>query len=190
MSALHDEILIWVKLKGFATGDALARQLCLPPEAVDMVFSALVANDHAKQVPLGIKLRPNGSMAAWDAWATERAQSNQKVLARVIKDFAALDKVMHPILSDWKMKKTPEGPVRNLHEDRASDDALVERAMALSAEARLTIDSLAEQVPRCRAYAHRLTHAEQKIACGNLRYVSSSMLDSIETVWWLSLIHI
>ncbi|MEM9879686.1 MAG: hypothetical protein AAF862_10475 [Pseudomonadota bacterium] len=184
MSALHDEILIWVKLKGFATAEALANQLCLPKDRVDMVLAALVESGQAKQVPLGIKLRPNGSEAALHAWDAERARTNQVIMAGVVKDFAALDRVMQPLLSDWKMKKTPDGPVRNLHQDHAYDDALVERALALSADARRMVESLATQVPRCAAYARRLTRAEQKVACGNLRYISSSLLDSIETVWW------
>jgi len=184
MSTLGDDILIWIKLKGFASIEALADQLLVSDLEVAHIFETLILDGQAKAVPLGIKLRAKGSEAAEAAWAKERAFADAEVLDSVARRFTALDEQISEKLSDWKMKKTPTGPVRNTHSDAGYDEALLTDILSLSADARTVLVDLSLEVPRCKTYVDRLLYAEDQVGNGHIRFVASSMVDSVETIWW------
>lgn len=183
MTSLKSDVLVSLKIKGFADPGVLAKQLRLSAPELSMMFEALEADGLIKPVLLGYKLRKGGLIAASDAWAAERSLVDRSEIASIAEAFHALDQDMRSVLSDWKMKKTPDGPARNTHRDAAYDGALLRQMDALCAQVEPLLARLGGRIPRCSNYAPRLSRAIARIKTGDSVYVAGTSIDSLSTIW-------
>lgn len=180
---LHDQALITLMIKGFAGVHALANALAISPQEAVMIFEALQNADLIKPVALGYKLRAAGKQRALMAWQSEHQGIAPNTLEQIYEVFGQADAAMREHLSDWKMKKTAAGPVRNTHDDTAYDAAILKQILELCDHIAPALEQLAQQVPRCNAYRERLTAAGAKARGGMARFVAGAEVESLGSIW-------
>lgn len=183
MISLHDQALVALKIKGFASVETLAAALAISSAEAVMIFETLQSADLVKPVALGYKLRQAGKAKALNAWQAERREIDPAQLEQVRQVFDQADGAMRECLSDWKMKKTETGPSRNSHDDRAYDTAILEEIVALCAHLTPVLEQLKQQVPRCGSYGARFAAAGAKARDGQARYVAGAEVDSLGSIW-------
>ncbi|MEO0412422.1 MAG: hypothetical protein AAF221_11365 [Pseudomonadota bacterium] len=183
MSDLRRTILITTQLKGFAEEPVVATMLGIRLAEVSMMYEVLTGEGFAVQRPAGIKLTKTGIAAAKSAWAAERDIADKEALAALHADFKRLDKIYKPILSDWRMVKTDQGPARNDHHDSVYDEALIDETFAACTPLAPLLRALTALVPRCRTYRNRLDSALNALEQGDTRFMSDTDVDSVHIIW-------
>lgn len=183
MSDLRSDILMATWLKGFAEESVVAAALGANVAEVTMMYEALLAEGLVVQRPAGLKLTKAGAIAAQAAWANERGKADAAALAALQADFKRLDTLYRPILSDWRMVKTDQGPVRNTHHDSVYDEALIDETFAACTPLAPLLRALAALVPRCAMYRRRLDDALSALEQGDTRFMSDTDVDSVHILW-------
>lgn len=183
MTISPSDILICLKISGFASIDALAEQFAVSPVEVGMVVDTMRTEGQVKMMPAGLKLRERGLADAQHVWEGERARSDAAALDGIGRRFAALDESFTKVISDWRMRKTPSGPVRNDHDDTLYDAALIGQVQQMHLDVLPVAIALGQEVERCATYSLRLEHALSKLEAGDTRFMSDSVVESYTSIW-------
>lgn len=183
MTITTSDILICLKISGFASIESLADQFAVGKFEASLMVDAMVADGQVKHVPAGIKLRTRGHADAQTVWEAERCHADAVALAEISRRFAVLDSSFTKAISDWRMRKTPDGLVRNDHDDTMYDARLIGHVQETHLDVLPIAIALGRQVERCASYSVRLEQALAKLEAGDTRFMSDSVVQSYDTVW-------
>ncbi|MGD1954935.1 MAG: hypothetical protein ACFBZ9_06810 [Sphingomonadales bacterium] len=183
MQDLRDRILIALSVKGFADADALAPSVEVSAAEVAMIFDVLMSEGLAKTKLLGTKLTAKGIAEARKAWMAEQALVDGGVRPALLREFEPIDSRLKGLVSDWNMKKTPSGPMRNHHDNVAYDTEITDSIASVHDAITPLLAMLSGILPRFVSYTRRLEEALQKVIAGDGRFVAEPLLDSYNTVW-------
>lgn len=173
----HAAPLIALKLRGFATADALAAMLGAPVEAA---LAVLGADGLTAETRMGLRLTPAGQAAADAIWAAEREALDAAAMAALHADFHAPNAAFKAVVADWQLRDGAP----NDHSNAAHDAAVLDRLAATHAAIEPIVARAAALVPRLRRYGDRLAAALARVRAGEGRWVAAPLIDSYHTIWF------
>ncbi|MEM7569740.1 MAG: hypothetical protein AAF337_08090 [Pseudomonadota bacterium] len=184
MTDLRRAVLIATKLKGFVQAADLAGIFALTPSAIEMVLEALESEGMVVSRLAGQKLSAAGAGQAAAIWAEDARFIGIRDLFRIAEDVEQLAPIFKPILSDWRMIKTKDGPTRNTHRDIAYDDALIDELFSACDQLKPILLDLGKVLPRCGFYKGRLENALKALEEADTRFVADDDVDSVAVIWF------
>lgn len=171
------DLLIALKLRGFARPDALAAML---GRDVAGELAALVAAGLAAEARMGARLTPAGQAEAEAAWQRERAAVDPAAADSLYERFHAVNGPFKALIADWQIRNGEP----NDHADATYDAAIVARLATLDADLAPILAQAARLAPRLAAYPPRFAHALARVQAGEHRFMAAPLLDSYHTIWF------
>jgi pyruvate,orthophosphate dikinase len=179
-----DDVLVALRVKGYATGEAIAAALLAPPEAVAAALERLTGEGLVEVAGGPFRLTAAGRTAAHDAAARSAAAWGRPAAEAALDGFLDLDRRMKATVTNWQMREIDGQQVLNDHADPAYDARVLDDLVGLHADASVWLEPLVAGLPRLAAYAVRLEHACHAATAGDGRYVCSPRVDSYHSAWF------
>ncbi|MGH9884827.1 MAG: MarR family transcriptional regulator, partial [bacterium] len=177
-------VLVALRLKGYATPDAIAAALLADPAAVGALLDGLAADGLVEAAGGQLRLTGAGKAAAVDAAAKSVAAWGRPAAEAALDTFLDLDRRMKATVTDWQMREVDGEQVINDHADAGYDNRVLADLAALHADASAWLAPLVPGLPRLRGYAIRLERAAEAAMAGDGRYVCSPRVDSYHSAWF------
>jgi pyruvate,orthophosphate dikinase len=178
-----DGCLRAIAIKGFAPLQGVADAVLSTPDEVQPILDGLVADGLATTTAGAYRLTDAGTARAdelrrveQDAWGIDRASA-------ALDAFVGLDQRMKDAVTAWQLRD-PEAQVLNDHSDAAYDRAVLDRLLALHADADAWLTPLELGCPRLATYRLRLGRAKDAAGAGDHHYVASPRVDSYHGIWF------
>jgi pyruvate,orthophosphate dikinase len=179
-----DDCLIPLAIKGLAPAQGVADAVLSTPDDVTPILDQLVVDGLATTVAGAYRLSESGTTrvndlraAERDAWGTDRAIA-------ALDAFLDLDHRMKAAVTAWQLRDDKNAQVVNDHSDAAYDKAVLDRLVALHADAISWLTPLEQDIARLSDYRVRLGRAIEQAVDGDQRYVASPRVDSYHGIWF------
>jgi hypothetical protein len=182
-------VLLGLRLKGFATADAVAEILPLDSAAVDEQLDALVGEEltmyrEGGQVS-GFVLTPAGRTAGTEALVAELDGTGARDVVRAAYErFLELNADMLQLCTDWQVRDVDGEQVLNDHGDTTYDQEVIARLVGLDDSLGAVLSGLSSQLARYGAYKPRFDEALSRLLGGDLDYFTKPLIPSYHTVWF------
>ncbi|MFI5261064.1 MAG: pyruvate, phosphate dikinase [Candidatus Limnocylindrales bacterium] len=183
-SAGVDDVLAALAVKGFATPESLAAALLSGPDEVQPLLAGLVTDGLTEEAVGALRLTEAGKARSQALLATEQEGWGTAAATEALDRFLALDGRMKETVTAWQMRAQDGPPVLNDHSDPAYDRSVLERLVALDADAGAWLAPLTSGPARLVTYRQRLQRALEAALAGDQRYVASPRVDSYHSVWF------
>jgi len=170
-----------LRIKGFAKADTLAEITDLPVEDVDVHLADLEGRELAvfrepralwQLTTAGREVHAEQLAVDLDGFDVGLLHAPYSVFLRRNDEFKAL-------CGDWQLRDG--GP--NDHTDEVYDKDVIERLMALDAEARPVVASMGDLVERLAPYGPRLEQSCRRVVAGETKMFTGVMCGSYHDVW-------
>lgn len=181
-------VLHGLRVKGFAKPAAVAELVALPEVEVSTRLEVLAGD--------GLARYRDGRLAAWALTAEGRdahrrhlaqdlgAAGTVPALRATYPHFSRLDARLKALCGDWQLRPGPDGePAANDHADAAYDRGVVERLLALDADARSLCQQLGAALARFEPYGGRLQASAAAVAAGDRARFTGVLCGSYHDVW-------
>lgn len=171
-----------LRIKGFAKVDTIAEVADLPQALVDDHLQALAAREWAQfREARGLwQLTSVGREEHRIALAEDVGGTH---VAALLHDeyhrFLQLNDLFKSLCGDWQLRDGAP----NDHSDAGYDRAVVERLVALDAEARPVVAAMGEVLVRLAPYGPRLERTCQRVVAGETNMFTGVMCGSYHDVW-------
>ena len=182
-------VLHALRVKGFASADAVGAVYGLAPAAVDESLGQLADGD--------LVVHREGRVTGWALTAAGREQHRRLVQAEVdaaglrsevhdaYRRFLALNGELLALCTAWQMRDRPGAdPVPNDHHDRAHDEGVLQRLDTVHEGVRPICNDLATCLDRFGHYEPRLNGARERVHRGQLEWLTRPLIDSYHSVWF------
>jgi pyruvate,orthophosphate dikinase len=179
-----DDVLAILRVKGYASSEAIALALLAAPEAAAAVLDRLAAEGLVEVAGGPLRLTGAGKAAAHDAIARSAEAWERPAAEAALDAFVDLDRRMKVTVTNWQMRDVDGEQVLNDHADPEYDARVLADLEALHVDASAWLAPLVPGLPRLAAYAVRLERAIVAARAGDGRYVSSPRVDSYHSVWF------
>ena len=143
----------------------------------------------------GLVRHGDGAFGGWGITDAGRAADAERIAAELAAagardsvqasydDFLPLNQRALDICGAWQVRRFEQPMLHNDHSDRAYDDEVLARLVAVHDEVAPVCHDLAQRLHRFGHYGPRLTSALRRAQQGELELVTDS-LDSYHTVWF------
>jgi hypothetical protein len=187
-SSLHFLVLHGLRVKGFATAEALAEAAGLEPGPVREELRRLASD--------GRVAHREGRLSGWALTATGRRHHQRQaadeldaagVRAEVddcYRRFLACNAELLAVCTAWQIVDGESGRQVNDHRDAAYDEAVVGRLLAVHAQVAPICRDLAGLLARFARYGPRLAAAAERVAAGDHDWFTKPTIASYHTVWF------
>jgi hypothetical protein len=181
-------LLVALRVKGVAGGDALAEVTRLEPADVAARLADLAADGLAREV--------TGALAGWTLTPAGRAEHARLAGAEVDRagargalrgaygGFRALNAAVLDACSRWQVRELGGELVVNDHRDRTYDAAVVADLARLERRARPVCATLAASLDRYGGYGPQLRRAVERVEAGDGDWFTRPVMPSFHTVWF------
>lgn len=171
-----------LRIKGFAKADTIAEVADLPLAVVDEHLQSLQGREWAqfREARELWQLTPVGREEHRIALAEDTVGLN--LTARLhdhYRRFLHLNDSFKTLCGDWQLR----GGQPNDHSDSAYDSAVIDRLVALDAEAVPLVALMAEVLGRLAPYGPRLAATRAKVVAGETTMFTGVMCGSYHDVW-------
>jgi len=180
----HNNLLIALRIKGFAKPEILAACLGSDIDSVTRALVELAAQALVTQTKIGPKLTREGQAAADAASAEERLAADPSVITSAYDRFNAINGPFKALIADWQTREVDGALQPNDHTDTEYDGAVLARLSGLHRDVLAVCSQLTNLAPRFAQYGRRFESATAKIEAGEARYVAAPIIDSYHTVWF------
>lgn len=178
-------ILNAVVLKKMATTEAIAHATGLSLEQVEKGLAKLastgaVIRANAHSLPTEIaqpRLREYVTQHYGDL-------GRDPAIARWLARFESINKHFLETVRDWQQVPMGDHWIPNDHQDPEYDDRVIMRFDALVTRLARLIDELGRRIPRLERYKGRFEEAMQHVSDGQIEYLSSAAVDSVQNIWF------
>ncbi|MGE3622137.1 MAG: MarR family transcriptional regulator [Acidimicrobiia bacterium] len=176
-------VLHALRIRGFATAEALAESTGLDP--------GVVAEDLAAMAADGLVVHRDGRVSGWRLTEDGTALHGELLMAntddhaaveRFQQAFFDLNAEMKQICTDWQVKPGAE-VVLNDHADPAYDAAVVARLGALDDQVGPPLTTLAGAEARFGTYGPRLAAARRRFEAGEHDALAKPLAGSYHDAW-------
>jgi pyruvate,orthophosphate dikinase len=171
-------------IKGFAVPEAIAVALQTTVEEAATILEHMRDDGLAKFSADMYRLTPDGTAAAGELIAADRAQWGAEQATEALDAFLPLDHGMKAIVTAWQMRQVDGEQVLNDHSDAAYDASVLADVDSLHREVAAWIEPLSRGLPRLGAYGARLETAASLVRGGDHRYIASPRVDSYHSIWF------
>jgi hypothetical protein len=171
-----------LRIKGFAKVDVVAEVAGLPEADVAVHLQDLLAAGNAAfREARGLwQLTPAGREAYGESLAADMAAASVgDALVADYEKFLHINESFKALCGDWQLKDGAP----NDHSDVGYDKAVIERLVALDAEAQPVVQRMAEVLGRLSGYSPRLTGALGRLTDGATNMFTGVMCNSYHDVW-------
>ena len=181
-------VLHGLRLKGFAEAE---------PVASGAGLAVVEAEDHLHGLAAeGLATRREGRMSGWSltprgrsehgrlVWEELEAAAARDVVEDAYRRFLELNTDLLAVCTAWQLRPAGEASVVNDHTDRAYDEEVVGRLMALHDGVRPLTAGLRDRLERYGRYGERLRTALERVASGEQEWFTKPLIDSYHTVWF------
>ncbi len=179
-----DDVTRALLIRGSVTLDQLAEALLATPDDVTDALDGATAAQIVERVADGIRLTPQGKLAAAKLVAADAERVGVEPAAGMLDAFHALDGRMKEIVTRWQVRDVEGEPTLNDHGDAAYDRVVLEDLGALETETAAWLGPLAEALRPFAAYRARLARAMRLVHDGDTRFIASPRVDSVHSVWF------
>ncbi|MGY3554776.1 MarR family transcriptional regulator [Williamsia sp. R60] len=173
------ELLQAVRLKGRATGADLVETSGIPAEVATAELERLGDAGLIKYGKL-IRITPEGRERLSALLATERDGANTTKVAAAYDDFRSVNGDFKALVSEWQIRDGEPNP----HDDGAYDSAVIARLQVIDDRVQPIVGIVAQEIPRLRRYATKLTASLEKVNAGDTAWFTRPLADSYHTVWF------
>jgi pyruvate, orthophosphate dikinase len=184
MTIDESEVTVMLRIKGFASCEAMAEALDRPTEEVAAVFARLVQAGLAQETKVGVRLTPAGRAKADDLLARERAELDQRVFAQCYEEFIPVNLAFKQAVTQWQTKLLDGKQVINDHTDSVYDNNVLAGLDSIHHSVSVLIERICLVAPRLGRYVARLTRALAKIRAADTRYLTAPNRDSYHSIWF------
>ncbi|MEY4340222.1 MAG: hypothetical protein RLZ14_2072 [Actinomycetota bacterium] len=171
-----------LRIKGFAKVETIAEVADLPVAVVSEHLQGLQAREWAqfREARELWQLTPVGREEHRIALAEDTGGAH---LAALLHDhyhqFLKLNDSFKALCGDWQLR----GGQPNDHSDAAYDSAVIDRLVALDAEAVPLVAKMGEALARLAPYGPRLAATRAKVVAGDSKMFTGVMCGSYHDVW-------
>ncbi len=171
-------VLHVLRIRGFLTPAGFEASLGAVPTAIlsTLVEAGLVR--HLEERDL-YSLLPEGRKRHDALLATYAGDRVASALAGPYGEFLKHNRVFKELCTTWQLRNGEP----NDHSDADYDRSCIEALAALNQEARPSILSMAEKLPRLARYVERLDEAATAVARGETRRFTGVMCESFHDIW-------
>ncbi len=173
-----------LRLKGFADTPAVAALAGLDhQEAGEHLEKAAAAGQASRREGRvsGWALTPEGRARHAELIGEELVEAGARAaIEDAYRRFRGVNGELLRVCTDWQLR----AGVLNDHADRAHDDGVVARLVAVDQVIQPVCADLAEALARFAGYGPRLAHALQRVEAGDHDWFARPMIDSYHTVWF------
>jgi pyruvate,orthophosphate dikinase len=180
----RDDLLHAVRIKGYATEDALADQFGVPADDLGPALAELQDDGLLESAAGSLRMTGAGREAADARLAQDAATWGHERAEAALDRFLDLDQRMKETVTAWQLRDVHGEQVLNDHTDVAYDAAVIERLRDLCQDASAWLQPLVGELPRLASYGWRLDRALAEVTGGDQRFVASPRVDSCHTVWF------
>ncbi|GAC1664395.1 MAG: hypothetical protein NVS9B8_04710 [Candidatus Limnocylindrales bacterium] len=182
--ATLDDAVRRLSTKGFATTANLADALLSTVEAVQPLLDRMLVDGLAVTVAGAHRLTNTGRARAAEILAADRDRWGSQAAAAALDAFLELDRRMKDAVTAWQLRAAEGEPVLNDHSDAEYDARVLDRLIAIGADADRWLEPVASASPRLAPYRTRLAQALGRARTGDQRFVASPRVDSFHGVWF------
>jgi hypothetical protein len=171
-----------LRIKGFAKTDVVAEVAGLPEDQVAGHLQDLLGKEHAAfREARGLwQLTPAGREAHGEALIADMLSANVgSALKGDYDKFLHINESFKALCGDWQLRDGNP----NDHTDATYDKGVLERLIALDAEAQPVVQNLATVMGRLSHYSPRLTGALGRLLEGQTNMFTGVMCNSYHDVW-------
>lgn len=180
-----------LRIKGQAGTPALARSSGLASPEIAQVLAELEGR--------GVVERRSGPLAGWSLTALGRQRHVEDTAVELSQEscggcrttvrssfdaFARLNGELLEVVTAWQMRSVSGGLVRNDHNDRVYDGAVLRRVAGLHSPTRDLCHQLTSVLTRFGTYEIRLSEALARCRHGEPEWLDYPGIDSYHTVWF------
>ena len=181
-------ILLLLRLRAFATTEAVAEATGTPPDVVERLLSE--SESHR------LVQHRSGRIDGWTLTAAGRRHGQELLVAEMeaagaraavtdaYLDFLPLNAELLSICTDWQVVDQGGEHVPNDHSDPLRDAAVLRRLDELHPAAMRVTDALSAALGRFSGYGPRLTDAHLHVAAGRTEWLSGATSSSYHGVWF------
>jgi DNA-binding MarR family transcriptional regulator len=183
---LRLHVLHGLRLKGFATPDAVAASIGVKAPAVSKELTALKAAglvERREGRVSGFVLTDEGRSEASALVEAELVASGAKaLLEETLHGFAPLNDELLEVCTAWQLRDVHRN-IENDHSDAAYDREVIARLVAVNASVTPVLSTLKTALARFGSYQKRLDAAVAKVKRGERDWFAKPMIESYHTVW-------
>ena len=181
-------VLNGLRLKGLATGPALADATGLDPRTADELLGALATRE--------LVTRRQGRISGWVLTAAGRDEHGLRLteemercdcrdqLESAYKEFLVLNPDLLHTCTAWQMREGPGGATPNDHSDSEYDAMVVGRLTDIDDAIQPTCMQLSGLMERMGTYGRRLATARRRVEAGDVDWFTRPLFDSYHSVWF------
>lgn len=177
-----------LRLRGAAEAGALAEHLDADEGAVAEALEQLDREGLVSYRPGplgGWSLTPPGRDVGAALVRDRLARSGREDELRARYDeFRPHNRELLAICTDWQLRSTPDGPVRNDHTDPEWDAGVLARLHRCHDGVEPVLERMADIEPRIAIHLRSLRYALDRVDAGEYEYVTKSMFPSYHSVWF------
>jgi hypothetical protein len=181
-------VLVGLRLRSFATVEALAEITGMVPESV---ADRLAASGSAGRVTFregkitGWMLTTEGRREGERLLAAElEATGTRAVVTGAYERFLAVNQPMLDVCTGWQLRTVDGETVVNDHSDAAHDALVLAQLVTLDDAVQPIVADLAEALARFGSYGPRLSGALAKVQGGDPDWFTKPTIDSYHSVWF------
>ena len=153
------------------------------PADAGRILDQLVVEGLAATVAGAYRLTEAGTTRAGALLAAEQEKWGVAPAAAALDAFLDLDHQVKDIVTAWQLRD-PDGQVVNDHTDEAYDRGVLDRLVALHADAMAWLAAQSQGPARLADYGVRLGRALEQAEGGDQRFVASPRVDSYHGIWF------
>jgi pyruvate, orthophosphate dikinase len=179
------DLCLWVlAIKGFAPIEGLADAVLSTPKEVQPILDQLAADALVTMVAGAYRLTEAGTARAAVILEAERRAWGADAALAALDAFVDLDHRLKDVVTAWQLRDDAGDQILNDHSDAAYDRKILDRLVALHADAVAWIAPIVTQRPRLADYRARLDRALAEARAGDQRFVASPRVDSYHGTWF------
>ncbi len=173
-----------LRLKGFASRQALQKALRIDDGDLNDELAGLVACGDVSEAPRGFSLTSTGRAHLASELAAERGQVDAGRIEDVYERFCALNGAFKTLIKDWQIRNLGGEEKLNDHTDQAYDAEIFARLREIDAGLQPVLAEIIALVPRLRAYPVRISEALSAVLGGDRTMMAAPIKDSYHTLWF------
>jgi hypothetical protein len=181
-------VLHGLRLKGFASADAVAEIVGLDPSEVEHQLIALVDEGYAQHREgriTGFAFTPAGRSEHERLLAGELDSTGTRVtIDHCYRRFLALNDELLGLCTAWQLRDVAGASLVNDHSDEGYDNDIIGRLVHLDEQAQPICADLGAALDRMVRYGARLRNARERVQAGDAAYFAAPMIASYHTVWF------
>jgi hypothetical protein len=178
-------VLHGLAIKKYASADAVAGLIGLPPARVAALLAESVSRGRVLQAQDRYSLAPMARVALDGQYSRYCAELRENAeFVKGYEQFERINATLKALITDWQVVTIGGARVANDHSDAGYDERIIDRLGALHEGAEALLGRLARHLPRLAIYSRKLQTALEKAEDGAVEWVSDARIESYHTLWF------